>query len=203
MIGVIVMLESMGVPLPAETLLISAAIYCASTHHMSIRWVATAGVLGAIMGDNFGYLIGRIFGFPLLERHGAKLGLTPRRLTLGRFLFKRHGGTIVLFGRFVAILRVFIALLAGANHMPWHLFLIFNALGGMLWAGGYSYGAYYLGHKVMQISGPVGVTFGILGAVGLVVSILFLRHNEQRLTEEAEAAMEKDMQKAEKRGASS
>lgn len=201
MIGIIVMLESMGVPLPAETLLISAAIYCASTHHMDIRWVATAAVLGAIMGDNFGYLIGRIFGFPLLERHGAKLGLTPKRLTLGRFMFKRHGGTIVLFGRFVAILRVFIALLAGANHMPWHLFLVFNALGGLFWAGGYAFGAYYLGHKVMQISGPVGITFGVLGAIGLVASVIFLRRNEQRLTEEAEAAMEKDMQKSEQQDA--
>ncbi|WP_308719736.1 DedA family protein [Komagataeibacter xylinus] len=192
-IGIIVMLESMGIPLPAETLVISAAIYCATTHRLDIRWVATAAIVGAIMGDNCGYLIGKWLGYPLLERQGARIGLTARRLQLGRFLFRRHGGIIVFLGRFIAILRVFIALLAGANHMAWPKFLLFNAMGGILWAGGYAYAAYYLGNRITRLSGPVGLTVAICGGIVLVCAIIFLRRNEARLTAEAEATAEKEM----------
>ncbi|WP_338034347.1 DedA family protein [Komagataeibacter melaceti] len=193
MIGVIVMLESMGAPLPAETLVISAAIYCAATHRLDIAWVATAATIGAIMGDNFGYLIGRWLGYPLLERKGSRIGLTPRRLQTGRFLFRRYGGVIVFFGRFIAILRMFVALLAGANHMPWPSFLLFNAMGGMLWAGGYAYAAYYLGHRILHISGPVGIAFATGGGIMLICTVIFLRRHEARLTARAEAAAEQEM----------
>ncbi|WP_370636299.1 DedA family protein [Komagataeibacter sp. FNDCR2] len=193
MIGVIVMLESMGAPLPAETLIISAAIYCAATHRLDIAWVATAATLGAIMGDNFGYLIGRWLGYPLLERKGARIGLTPRRLQTGRFLFLRYGGVIVLFGRFLAILRMFVALLAGANHMPWPGFLLFNALGGVIWGAGYAYAAYYLGHRILRISGPVGIALAAGGGIMLICAFIFLRRHEARLTVEAEAAAEREL----------
>ncbi|MFT8816652.1 MAG: DedA family protein [Komagataeibacter saccharivorans] len=192
-IGVIVMLESMGAPLPAETLLISAGIYCAATHRLDIAWVAVAGIIGAIMGDNFGYLIGRWLGHPLLERKGARIGLTPRRLQTGRFLFKRYGGVIVAFGRFIAFLRMFVALLAGANEMPWPSFLLFNAIGGIFWAGGYAYAAYYLGHSISRISGPVGIAVAIGGGIMLLCSVIFLRRHEARLAAEAEAAAEREM----------
>ncbi|ACI51704.1 SNARE associated Golgi protein [Gluconacetobacter diazotrophicus PA1 5] len=195
MIGVIVMLESMGLPLPAETLIISSALYCAATHRLDIGWVAVAAVLGAIMGDNFGYLIGRTYGYRLLERHGSKVYLTSQRLMLGRYLFRRHGGKVVFFGRFIAILRVFVALLAGANHMPWHTFLLFNALGGIGWAGGYAYGAYFLGHQVLSISGPVGVALGVLATLVIGGSFVFLKKNERRLTEEATREAEREQQK--------
>ncbi|MBM9403815.1 DedA family protein [Gluconacetobacter azotocaptans] len=196
-IGVVVMLESMGLPLPAETLIISSALYCAATHRLDIGWVAVAAVVGAIMGDNFGYLIGRIFGYRLLQRHGSKVYLTPQRLMLGRYLFSRHGGKVVFFGRFIAVLRVFVALLAGANRMPWHTFLLFNALGGIGWAGGYAFCTYYLGHEVLQISGPVGIALGLVAAAVIGGGFLFLKKNELRLTQEAMEAAERE-QKGEK-----
>ncbi|NVN13210.1 DedA family protein [Nguyenibacter vanlangensis] len=191
-IGVVVMFESMGLPLPAETLIISSALYCAATHRLDIGWVAVAAIAGAIMGDNFGYLIGRSFGFRLLERHGAKVCLTPRRLLLGRYLFRRHGGKVVFFGRFIAILRVFAALLAGANRMPWHTFLFYNAMGGIGWAGGYAFGTYYLGHQVLNISGPVGLTLGAIALLVIGSGFVFLKRNEVRLTEEATKAAERE-----------
>ncbi|MBB2167214.1 DedA family protein [Gluconacetobacter aggeris] len=191
-IAVIVMLESMGLPLPAETLIISSALYCATTHRLEIGWVAAAAIAGAIMGDNFGYLIGHSFGHRLLERHGGKVGLNERRLLLGHYLFRRHGGKVVFFGRFIAILRVFVALLAGANRMPWHTFLFFNALGGIGWAGGYALGAYYLGHEVLNLSGPVGLALGGVATLVLGGSFLFLKKNELRLTEEATRAAERE-----------
>ncbi len=184
-VGVVVMLESMGLPLPAESLIIGAALYAATTHHLEIRWVAVAAVTGAIMGDNFGYLIGRSIGFKLLQKHGGMVGLSPERLLLGRYLFKRHGGTVVFIGRFLAILRVFVALLAGANHMPWKSFLLHNALGGICWAGGYSLATYFLGKEILRLSGPLAIGIGSLVVLFLGVSLYFLKKNEKRLTDEA------------------
>ena len=185
MVGVIVMLESMGAPLPGESLLIGTALYCAATHRLEIGWVIAVAVAGAIMGDNLGYLIGRSLGFPLLSRWGGRVGLTEDRLMLGRYLFRRHGGKVVFFGRFIAILRTFAALLAGANRMPWPSFLIYNALGGIGWAGGYSLAAYLLGRQMERISGPLGLVLGSIAVVAVGSALVFLKRNEKRLTDEA------------------
>jgi membrane protein DedA with SNARE-associated domain len=126
-----VMLESTGLPLPGESLMIAAAIYVAMTHQLNIFILIPVAAAAAICGDQIGYLIGRWIGFRALTRWGTKLGLSDERLELGRFLFRRYGGRVVFFGRFVAFLRTFAALLAGANKMPWHTFLVWNSLGGM------------------------------------------------------------------------
>ncbi len=187
-IGLIVMLESMGAPLPGESLIIGTAIYCATTHRLDIVWVVAVAILGAIMGDNFGYLIGRSIGFRVLARYGRHIGLNDQRLKLGRYLFRRHGGKVVFFGRFIAVLRTFAALLAGANRMPWGSFLAYNALGGIGWAGGYGTAAYLLGAEARKISGPLGIAVGAAAAVAVLSTLVFLKRNEHRLTREAEAA---------------
>ena len=187
-VGLIVMLESMGAPLPGESLLIGTALYCAATHRLEIGWVVAVAVAGAIMGDNFGYLIGRSLGFRLLARWGGRIGLTDDRLLLGRYLFRRHGGKVVFFGRFIAILRTFAALLAGANRMPWPSFLFYNALGGIGWAGGYSLAAYLLGRQMERISGPLGLVLGLVALAVVGSAFVFLKHNEKRLTDEAMTA---------------
>ncbi|WP_171034155.1 DedA family protein [Lichenicoccus roseus] len=187
-IGLIVMLESMGAPLPGESLIIGTAIYCATTHRLDIVWVVVTAIVGAIMGDNFGYLIGHSLGFRALARFGRHVGLTDQRLKLGRYLFRVHGGKVVFFGRFIAILRTFAALLAGANRMPWHSFLIWNALGGIGWAGGYGFAAYFLGKEAERISGPLGIAVGVVAAIVVVGALVFLKRNEARLTHDAEQA---------------
>ena len=192
MVGVVVMLESMGAPLPGESLLIGTALYCAATHRLEIGWVIAIAIAGAIMGDNFGYLIGRSLGFRLLARWGGHVGLSDDRLTLGRYLFRRHGGKVVFFGRFIAVLRTFAALLAGANRMPWPSFLLYNALGGIGWAGGYSLAAYLLGSQMERISGPLGLGLGIIAVVVVGSAFVFLKRNEKRLTGDALAAARKE-----------
>ena len=185
LVGIVVMLESMGAPLPGESLLIGAALYCAATHRLDIGWVIAVAIVGAVMGDNFGYLIGRQVGFRLLSRWGRRIGLTEDRLMLGRYLFRRHGGKVVFFGRFIAILRTFAALLAGANRMPWPSFLFYNALGGIGWAGGYSLAAFLIGRQVEAISGPLGIGLGIVAGLVVGAVVVFLKRNEKRLTAEA------------------
>ena len=126
-VGVIVGLESMGLPLPGETVLVVASLYASRQHGLSIEGIIAAAAVGGIVGDNVAYLVGREFGYRLLLRYGRFIGLSDARIKLGQYLFKRHGGKVVFFGRFIAILRILAAFLAGVNRMDWRPFLLANA----------------------------------------------------------------------------
>jgi len=129
-----VAIESIGIPFPGETMLVTAGVYAGTTHHLNIVIVIVAAAAGAIIGDNIGYGIGRAGGYRLLRRYGKYIRLEEPKLKLGQYLFRKHGAKVVFFGRFVSILRTFAAFLAGVNVMPWDRFLAFNAAGGVLWA---------------------------------------------------------------------
>ena len=184
-----VALESSGIPLPGETILIAAAIYAGDTQQLDIVRVILCAAAGAVLGDNLGFWVGRKIGMNLLQRHGKSIGLDARRLKLGQYLFLRHGGKIVFFGRFVAVLRAFAAVLAGANGMAWGRFLLFNALGGILWATLYGGGAYLFGKAVHRVAGPVGIALLVLALASMVIATIVIRRHEQRLEDEAERAM--------------
>ena len=192
LVFVVIMLEAMGLPFPGESLIIGASIYAATTGRLHIGFVVVAAIGGAIMGDNFGYLIGRWAGVPLLRRFGKYVGLTDKRLDLSRYLFKTQGGKVVFVGRFIAILRTFVALFAGANHMEWRTFLLWNAVGGVVWASLYGIGAYVLGNAMKRLAGPIGIGIAVVAAIVIVVAIVMLRRNESRLEDKAEAAMKSD-----------
>jgi membrane protein DedA with SNARE-associated domain len=182
----IVAIESTGIPFPGETTLLLAAIYAGTTHHLLIALVIVAAASGAIVGDNLGFWIGRQAGARLLRHYGHYLGLKERRLKLGQYLFKQYGAKVVFFGRFVSVLRAWAAFLAGTNRMPWHRFLLFNALGGILWATLYGMGGYLLGNAIERVSGTIGTIGVVLGLLMLVAFFLFVRRYEQRLEDEAE-----------------
>ena len=122
--------ESIGFPFPGETMLLAAAIYAGTTHNLDIALVITAASVGAVLGDNIGYWFGREFGYELLLRYGRYFHFDQTKMKLGMYLFHKHGGKVVFFGRFVAVLRAFAALLAGINQMDWRRFFVFNVAGG-------------------------------------------------------------------------
>ncbi len=188
-VGLGVMLEATGLPLPGESLMIAAALYASATHRLDIFVVVAVAAAGAIAGDQIGYVVGRGVGFRVLARWGRRVGLSEERLELGRYLFRRYGGRVVFLGRFVAVLRTFVALLAGANRMAWHRFLLWNALGGIGWTSLYGFGAYLLGESFRRISGPVGIGLGVLGGAALIAAGLFVHRNERRLLGEARREM--------------
>lgn len=190
-VGLGVMLEATGLPLPGESLMIAAAVYAATTHQLDILVIVPVAALGAIVGDQIGYFIGRSVGFRVLARFGRRVGLSEERLELGRYLFRRYGGRVVFLGRFVAVLRTFVALLAGANRMAWHSFLLWNALGGIGWTSLYGFGAYILGDAVKRVTGPVGIALAVAGAIALVCGLVFVKRNERRLLDEARSEMQK------------
>jgi membrane protein DedA with SNARE-associated domain len=187
-----IMLESIGLPLPGESLLLAAAIYAGTTHHLNIFILVPVAAAGAISGDQIGYFVGRWIGFRVLARWGHKIGLTGERLDLGRFLFRCYGGAVVFFGRFVAILRTFAAVLAGANRMPWHTFLLWNALGGTAWTSLYGFGAYLMGDAAKRISGPAGLVLAVIGGAALLFGFIFVKRNESRLLQRAKQEMEQN-----------
>ena len=186
---VLVGLESMGLPLPGETALIAAAVYAGTSHDLNVVGVIAAACTGAVVGDNIGYGIGRIVGFPLVARYGPRIGLDERRIKLGQYLFRRYGGAIVFFGRFVALLRAAAALLAGINRMPWPRFFFFNAAGGICWASLFGFGAYLLGSRAHLLTSGIATVFLGIAMVVITVFVRWLRREEERLQCEANAAI--------------
>lgn len=182
----VVAFESAGLPLPGETMLVGASIYGRLSGALSIDAIVFAAASGAIVGDNVGYWIGREFGYRFLERHGWRVGIGAEKLRLGQYLFYKWGGAIVFFGRFVALLRILAALLAGANRLPAGRFFFYNAAGGVVWAMTFGYGAYYLTAGFEKVQGPVA-TLGVAGAlIGGVALWRYYKVNEARLLREAD-----------------
>jgi membrane protein DedA with SNARE-associated domain len=186
----LVMIESIGVPVPGETALIAAALYAGSTHKLEIWGIVAVATAGAIIGDNIGYAVGRYGGSKLLLRYGHKIRLHEGRLKIGIWLFRRHGGKVVFWGRFVSILRTWAAFLAGANHMEWRRFLIFNAAGGIVWATVYGVVYYVFGAALRKLSTTIDVTIGVGSIVILVAFVIWTRRKEAELQKRAEREIE-------------
>ncbi|ETK37571.1 DedA family protein [Microbispora sp. ATCC PTA-5024] len=146
LVGAVVGLESLGIPLPGEIVLVSAALLSAKGV-VSPVLVGICASSGAIVGDSIGYAIGRKGGRALFDRLGRRFPkhFGPAHLAKAEQMFTRWGMWAVFFGRFVALLRILAGPLAGALHMPYWRFLVANVLGGALWAGGTTAGVYYLG----------------------------------------------------------
>ena len=183
----VVGMESLGVPIPGETALVAGAIL-AGEGKLNIYGVIAAAAAGAVIGGACGYWIGREFGFPIAYRYGRYVSLNEKRLKLGQYLFLKHGGKIVFFGRFVALLRTFAAFLAGVNRYSWERFFAFNAAGAILWAALFGAGGYLLGRAFEHYARPVAVAALIAAVVGGVFAARFIRYHERALEEEAEKA---------------
>jgi membrane protein DedA with SNARE-associated domain len=188
-VAVIVAIESMGIPAPGETALVTAAIFAGTTERLAITWVIVAAAAGAIAGDNVGYLVGRRFGYSILLRYGRLARMDTSRIKLGQYLFARHGGKVVFFGRFIAVLRAAAAVLAGTNCMPWQRFLFFNATGGVAWATAYGTAAYVLGERIQRLHGVVAGVGIALAVIVCAAALWWLRGHEAALLADAERAL--------------
>ncbi|MBO0826731.1 MAG: DedA family protein [Streptosporangiales bacterium] len=180
-LALVIGVESVGVPLPGEVALVTAGLMAAG-HVVSPWGVAAGAILGAVVGDSVGYVVGRRGGRPLLERAGRRY---PRHLgaaNLGRAerAMTRWGVWAVFAGRFVALLRMFAGPLAGALRMPYPVFLVANASGGVVWAGGTTFALYYLGHVVEPWLGRFSWLAVAVTALCGIVSTLVLRRRAVR-----------------------
>ena len=162
----LVALESTGVPLPGETALIAASVL-ASQGNYSIVAVIVVAAAGAIIGDNIGYWLGRKGGRALLRRIPYLRDYFERILPPAERFFEKHGAKAVFLGRFISLLRVTAAWLAGISHMPWWRFLFWNAAGGIVWATAFGVVAYYSGRAAADAINH----YGLYAGIGLVVVI--------------------------------
>jgi membrane protein DedA with SNARE-associated domain len=186
-VALFVFLESAGVPLPGETMVLLASFTAAVDHQLQIPIIIACAAMGAIMGDNLGYLIGRTGGRAFVERFGKYFFLKPHHLAGAEQLFSKHGEKTVFFGRFFALLRIWAAFLAGMNRMRWPVFLLYNAAGGIVWAtlaGTIGYLAGNLLHLSFGQLDQAAATFawiaiGILAALVLALIIWRWRRKDQ------------------------
>jgi membrane protein DedA with SNARE-associated domain/membrane-associated phospholipid phosphatase len=184
---VLVGLESLGIPLPGETALVTAAAY-AALGHLSIVFVIVAAAAGAIVGDNAGYWIGRIGGRAFVLRYGKKFRLNEEQLARAERFFHRHGGKTVFIGRFIALLRSWAAVLAGIGSMPYAEFTAYNASGGIVWATAFGLLGYFFGRSLPTLERYVGqASLAIVLVAALFTALLlswrWFRANEDRVTD--------------------
>ena len=187
-VGLVIGIESLGVPLPGEFVLVSAALLAAQ-HVVNPVWVAACAAAGAIIGDSIGYSIGRRGGRPLFDRLGRRFPkhFGPAHLASAERSFARWGMWAVFFGRFIALLRIFAGPLAGSLQMRYGKFLIANALGGIVWASGTVAVLYYLGivaEKWLSRFSWIGLIVIVL--LGLGSALLVKRKAAKRQLEEPE-----------------
>ena len=190
MVGLVIGLESLGVPLPGEIVLVSAALL-SSRHTLDISpvWVGVSATIGAIIGDTIGYTIGRRFGMSLFERLGKRFPkhFGTGHVALAKQLFTRWGVWAVFFGRFIALLRILAGPLAGALRMRYPYFLAANATGAVCWAGGTTAVVYYLGlaaEKWLSRFSWVALVLAIIIGTGMT---LLLRERTRSLIAQLEA----------------
>jgi len=188
-VALIVALESTGVPVPGETGLITAAVFAGSTHRLNIWLVLLAAIVGAIAGSSLGYFIGRTLGHRFLIKYGAHLHMNERRIKLGQYLFKRHGGKVVFFGRFVAVLRALASILAGVNYMDPRRFFFFNTAGAIVWALVFGLAAYSLGHELERLRRPAAIALSAVAVLAVAGGFWFIRRHEAALEAEADRAL--------------
>jgi membrane protein DedA with SNARE-associated domain len=168
--------ESLGMPLPGESLMIVAAIL-AGRGDISFAGVFFSAWAGAVIGDNIGYLIGRKLGHNLLCRYGGKIGLNAERIRKVEAVFARYGPVTVGFARFFNVLRQLNGVVAGTLEMDWRWFLAFNALGGALWVLVWTMVGFYLGLHGADIAAlvhKVGFLAAVLVLIVLIVILTYL-----------------------------
>lgn len=189
-------IESLGIPLPGEIVLISAALLAAQhTIPVSPVWIGVAAIAGAVVGDSIGFFIGRRWGRPLFDWLGRKFPshFGPAHVAYAEKIFNRWGVFAVFFGRFIALLRIFAGPLSGALEMPYPRFLAANVAGAICWAGGLTAAIFYLGEvadtwfsRFSWAALALAIVFGL--AVGLIIKRRTSRIAEREHAERQAAA---------------
>jgi membrane protein DedA with SNARE-associated domain len=162
--------EDFGVPVPGETVLVLAAAY-AGAGRLNAVAVGVLGVLGAVLGDNVGFAIGRFGGRPLIERFGRYIFLTPRRVQNATDFFARFGGGVIIIARFIEGLRQANGIISGMTGIRWTRFLVFNIIGAALWVSVWTSVGYFSGSHIDTIYNTIS-RYSTDAAIALAVLLI-------------------------------
>jgi len=194
-VGAVIMIESLGIPLPGEVVLVSAALLTLSHPSLSPLWVGVVASAGAIIGDSIGYFIGKTGGQRLFAWAGRKFPkhFGPTHIANAERIFNKRGMWAVFFGRFIAFLRILAGPLAGSLRMHYPKFLIANALGGIAWAGGTTALIYYVGEVAEKWLGGFS-KYGLVAAViiGAVVFVVMKKRLGREHKSDAETTKQEE-----------
>ena len=182
-VGLFVMIESLGIPFPAETILITVVgLISQKALHVPVIWIGVAAALAAIIGDSIGFGIGRKWGGPLFAWLGRKFPkhFGPDHLAYAERVFQRWGMVAVFFGRFVALLRTFAGPIAGTLKMPYHKFLIANVAGGIVWAGAITSAVYFVGEAADKYFGQFSWIILLVAVVGGIIIGLIIKRRSSK-----------------------
>jgi len=168
-----VFLEDFGMPVPGETVLVAASIL-AGIGKLDILAVLLYGFVGAVAGDNVGYLIGRYGGRKLVLKYGRYVFITEQRLHKVESFFVQYGGRVVVVARFVSGLRQLNGIIAGIGMMPWHHFLLSNIAGAALWVSVWGGIGYFFGEKAHDIRVAVRISEYYLFVVSIIAAVLLI-----------------------------
>ena len=174
----LVLLESLGIPLPGEIALVTAAAYAAVAHNVSVSGVILMAALGATVGGVLGYWIGIKGGLPLLVRYGRYVGVRRSHIDKAHSFFEKNGAKTILFGRFVAVLRTWAAVIAGAACMSFKQFVAYNTVGSIVWSIVFGWLGYYFGRDLPLLERYISrASLGILLAllVGIAAWLIIRR----------------------------
>ncbi len=180
-VGVALLVENAGVPVPGETILLLASFLAYSQHELQLPWIIVVATIAATLGDNIGFVLGRFGGRPLLERYQTVFRIRDATLARGEELFARYGSVTIFFARFVFGMRIIAGPLAGVLRMPWRKFTIFNFLGAGVWVTMISSVGYLFGQHLGRLERGirrVDVAAAILALLGL--GLLWRRSRRER-----------------------
>ena len=147
-VGLTLLLENAGLPLPGETILLLASFLAYSRDELQLPWIIVVAICAATLGDNIGFFVGDRGGRLFLRRYQSTLRIPQHTIDRGERIFSQYGAATIFFARFIFGLRVIAGPLAGVLRMPWKKFAIFNALGAAVWvlvisAIGYKFGKHW------------------------------------------------------------
>jgi len=179
-VGISLLLENAGIPLPGETILLLASFLAYSQHELQLSYIILVGVCAATLGDNLGFALGYRGGRPLLDRYRHVFRIRTSTIERGERLFDEYGSATIFFARFIFGLRVIAGPLAGVLRMPWKRFALFNFLGAVLWVSviatvGYKFGKHW--DKLLEFIKDLNVALAITAA--LVILFLWLWHRKR------------------------
>lgn len=170
-------LENTGIPLPGETITIVGG-FLAGSGELNYWLILASSVSGAVLGDNFGYWIGKVGGWQFLVRAGSIFRIPEQQLELARDKFSKNAAQAVFLGRFVTLLRIFAGPLAGIAQMPYQQFFIYNLAGAAVWSLTIVSLSYFLGkivslQQIVEWIAQAGMLALLIVVIVLLISFLW------------------------------
>jgi membrane protein DedA with SNARE-associated domain len=178
-VGVALLGENAGLPLPGETILLMASFAAFRGRHLRLPWIILVGFCACTLGDNIGYWIGRRGGRPLLEKYKKLFHIHDETIRAGEDFLRRRGSAAIFLARFIAGMRIVAGPLAGVLRMEWKQFLIANAAGALVWVTTIACVGYFFGRQYRAIAGLVKETELIILIIVVAIGVYYWRHKKK------------------------